>query len=482
MPSASLADVIATIVFWVVMAFLAGYIFQTACNLCGADLPSFRRGVLITAGVAAAVFFTFDGLGYGIVLATRDSVNLTLPPGYSYWNWLREPLYLKWQVMGLVPILRYLPIAFAVCLAGTLYVIILGEPFRNCIVILLIQWTLNVVAMALLSFSLSTTLRFVGLTKPQSTEAGAETASAFSPQPPETRAATRPTSRRGEHNPRGETAEKKPDAEGDAPPASDNLKGALDAHKGEEGASLSRTREQLQALDKRLRPYIEPIETACQPYTKYLPPVVQEFLEDGGWWLVLGALAVGAGFWLRALVRRLKRALSRKGRRGSKARRARHAERALAIDLDLIADAFTDPGAQQITVRGQPGRLRLVVLAPSSSYVGDLLPEMAESLLDWLQPGLGEILTYDSPRVVVWPRHPSLGRFTEMFHKLVEVPEVKGRRSPWMLLSGATRLGRQTLFLGLAVYLDKTTYQRTIEIAKEKWNDVLGVQKVTEPI
>jgi hypothetical protein len=82
----------------------------------------------------------------------------------------------------------------------------------------------------------------------------------------------------------------------------------------------------------------------------------------------------------------------------------------------------------------------------------------------------------------VWPRHPSLARFGEMFHKLVEAPEVKGRRSPWMLLSGATRLGRQTLFLGLAVYLDKTTYQRAIEVPKEKWDDVLGVQKVTEPI
>jgi hypothetical protein len=480
MPSASLADVIATIVFWTVMAFIAGYIFQFVCNLCGADLPSFRRGVLITVGVAAAAFFLVDGLGYGIVLATRETVNLTLPPGYTYWNWLREPPYLKWQVMGLVPVLRYLPIAFAICLAGTLYVIFLGEPWRNCIVILLIQWTLNVVAMALLSFVLSTTFRFIGLAKPPS-EPGAETASGFSPPSSETRAATRPTPHRGEGKPRGEAAEKKPESEGDAePPASDDLKGALAAHQGAAGDSLSQAREQLHALDKRLGPYLDPIKTACQPYTKYLPPAVQEFLEDGGWWLVLAALAVGAGFWLRALARRLKRALSRKGRRGSKAHRARVAERALAIDLDLVADAFTDPGPQQITVRGHPARLRLVVLAPSSSYVGDLLPEMAESLLDWLQPGLGEILTYDSPRVVVWPRHPSLARFGEMFHKLVEVPEVKGRRSPWMLLSGATRLGRQTLFLGLAVYLDKTTYQRSLEIDKEKWGDVLGVQKVTE--
>ncbi len=154
----------------------------------------------------------------------------------------------------------------------------------------------------------------------------------------------------------------------------------------------------------------------------------------------------------------------------------------MAIDLDLVGDAFTDPGPQQMTVRGQPGRLRLVVLAPSPNYVGELLPEMADSLLDWLQPGLAEIIEADSPRRLVWPRHPSLGQFVQMFHELIQIPEAKGRRSPWMLISGSAHLGRQTVFLGMAVFLDKTSYQREIQVAKEKWNEVLGVQKVTEPV
>jgi hypothetical protein len=479
MLSPSFTDVVATIVFWGVMLPIAGYIFQTVCSLCGADPPPFRRAVLITILVTAAAFFTFDGIGYGIVMASRDTTNLNLPPDYHYGNWLREPLYLKWQVMGLIPLLRYLPILFAVCLAATAYVFILAEPFRNCIAILAIQWTLNVVVMAILSFALSNILHVVA---PSSTPTAptAEQGTAATPVSPQMRTAPRPRPRRPEQKPPGESAPKK-EAEGDSTATGSDLKSVLASHEGKEGSSQSQLREQLHALDKHLSPYLEPIKTASAPYTSHLPPVVQDFLDDGGWWLVLLALAVAVVFWLRALWRRLRRAISHKSRHRHK-QRSHDKDSPLVIDLDLVGDAFTDPGPQQITVRGQPGRLRLVILAPSPSYVGDLLPEMAENLLDWLQPGLGEILDADKPRQMVWPRHPSLDRFTQRFHQLVQIPEVKGRRSPWVLISGAAHLGRQSVFLGLCVFLDKTSYQREIQVSREKWNEVLGVQKVTEEV
>lgn len=478
MPPTPLSAEIATIVLWALMLPVAGYIFQTVCNLCGADPPTFRRGVVVTVLVAAAAFFTFDGIGYGIVLGSRDTLNLNLPPGYSYGNWLREPLYLKWQVLGLVPLLRWLPVLFAACLAATLYVFILAEPFRNCVAILAIQWTLNVVAMAILSFALSSILHFV-TPSPSSGPPGTASDYALSPAPPETRAKTRPRSRREAKNPRIENDEKKPEEKDRSTAAGSDLKGVLIAHEGKESAPSS-WREQLHDLNNRLEPYLEPIKTASAPYTKYLPTAVQEFLDDGGWWLVLAGLAVVVGFWLRALWRRGRRAVFH--RRHHRKRQAQAKEKRLIIDLDLVGDAFTDPGPQQITVRGQPGRLRLVILSPSPNYVGDLLPEMADSLLDWLQPGLGEILDADNPRRVVWPRHPSVGRFVQRFHQLVQIPETKGRRSPWQLISGSARLGRQTVFVGLAVFLDKTTYQREIQVEREKWNEVLGIQKVTEAV
>src|SRR5262245_49053562 len=128
------ADVLATIAFWGLMVPIATYVFQNVCSACGADPPPFRRSLLITVLVAAAAFFAFDIIGYGIMKASSDTIKLDLPPDYGYVNWLREPLYLKWQVLGLIPMIgRLLPVLVAVCLAATLYVLILTEPFRNCI-------------------------------------------------------------------------------------------------------------------------------------------------------------------------------------------------------------------------------------------------------------------------------------------------------------------------------------------------------------
>jgi hypothetical protein len=473
-------DVIAIIVFWGLMLPIAGYIFQTVCGMCGADLPSFRRSILITGLVGAAAFFTFDGLSYGIIMASRDTINLNLPPSYSYGNWVRESLQLKWQVLGLIPIIRYLPILIAVCLAATIYVFVLAEPFRNCIAILAIQWTMNVVAMAILSFALTNIFRVVGPSLSPD-EPAAEQGQAASQVPIEKKSAMRPRTRRGKRDLQKEAAERKTEAEGESAAPSPDLQSALAAHEVSAESSASKMRAQLRDLDDRLAPYLEPIRTASAPYTQHLPPAVQDFLDDGGWWLVLLALLVAVGFWLRAFWRRLRRAMSGKSRHRRK-RRSGDKDSPLVIDLDLVGDAFTDPGPQQITVRGQPGRLRLVILAPSPSYVGDMLPEMSESLLEWLHAGLGEILDSDKPRQVAWPRHPSLDRFSERFRQLVQIPEAKGRRTPWVLISGSARLGRQTVFVGLAVFLDKTGYQREIQVSREKWNEVLDVQKVAQEV
>jgi hypothetical protein len=467
------SDGIAMIVFGVVMLPIAGYVFQNVCSMCGADPPTFGRSVLVTVLVAVTAFFTFDGLGYGIALAGRDTIHL--PPGYTYWNWLREPLYLKWQALGLIPLLRWLPVLVAVCLAATLYVLILAEPFRNCIAILAIQWTLNVVAMAILSFALSNILHVIGPPSLSSPVPEAAQSSGLFQVPAEVRAATRP---KFPHSPRSARPKALPENKEPVATGAD-LKSTLAAQENVAGPAQGRLPEQLHALEERLGPYLEPIKEACAPYTKYLPAAAQEFLDDGGWWLVLIALVVAAACWLRSLGRRVKRIVFPSRHRK---RRGRGKGSPLAIDLDLIGDAFTDPGPQQITVRSQPGRLRLVVLAPSPSYIGDLEPEMADSLLDWIHPGLGDILEFDKPRRVVWPRFPSLNHFVQMFHRLVQIPEAKGRRSPWMLISGSTRLGRQTIFLGLAVFLDKTSYQRTVQVVKEKWNEVLGMQEVREPV
>lgn len=415
---------------------LGGYFLMAACNTCGAEAPSFRKSVLISTFVAAAAFFTFDGLGYGLVLGIRDIIHLTLPPTYGYADWLQEPLYLKWQVMGLVPVLRYLPVLFAFCLAAILYVFCLRETYRVCVVILLVQWVLTLVCTWILTFALSHILGAIH----------------DSPD----RTPTRPTQVR--------------EAPADAPagePAT--LAAAIAGYKAKLAPALEWLRERVDDLHGWIDPQLDPLKEEMEPLTRHLPPVVQEFLDDGGWtWVILG-LGVVALLGVVSLVRRFRH--PRKRRR----KRSRRVEEP-HINLDEIGDALNEPAANQIAVRDFPGRLRLVVMAPASSYVGDLLPEMAEPLLDWIRPGLGAVHENDVPRVVVWPRFTTEEKFTAFLGRVVRVPEAAGKRTPWVVLSGTTHLGRQRVYLGLAVHLDKTGYLREVRVERDKWGDVLNVR------
>src|SRR5262249_39073965 len=157
---------------------------------------------------------------------------------------------------GLIPIIRYLPILIAVCLAATIYVFILAEPFRNCIAILAIQWTMNVVAMAILSFALTNIFHVIGPSLSQD-EPAAEQGPAASQAPMEKKLAMRPRPRRAKQEPPKEAAEKKPETEGEKAAEASDLQGALAAHEGTPESSLHKMREQLHELDDRLEPYLE---------------------------------------------------------------------------------------------------------------------------------------------------------------------------------------------------------------------------------
>lgn len=432
--------------------FFAGYYLQLSANLCGADQPTFSRAVLIAILTLAAAFLAYDLTGYAIFLATRDELNLNLPAGYSYFNWIKEPTYLKWQVLGLVPGIRYLPVLFGVCLASIVYVLVFKVPYRVSMVIFLLQWTLSLMCLAVLSF-------FITLT--QGTLPTHIT--------PAERAATRPGPRLDSPSSRRGLAES-------AVSPGTPLKRTLAEYQGTAGPAVSWLKQQADRVQQTLEPYLEPIREATHSYTVHLPVAVQEFLDDGGWWLLLLTLAVVAWLWIRSLYRRLKRALyckRRKKRTGKK-------ESAQEIDLGFVGEALTELGPVQALVRDRAVRLRLVIMAPAVSYLGDLLPEMAEGLLDYLKPGLGDVVESDTPRIVVWPRQPSESTFERWFFKMVLVPEERGRRSRWILLAGTIRLGRQKVHLGLAVHADVASNLREIRVDKENWEPVLGLQQTKE--
>jgi hypothetical protein len=419
------------IAFWVLLVPVAAYLLRVACTVCGEDPPSWRRSVIGLLVVVAGAYFTWDFASYLFMrMMGDDTVGARLPPGYSYTQWLREPVGLKWAVLGIVPGVRVIPVLMAVVVAGTLQVGVLEVPFRNAFAITLIQGAMTLVAMAVLAFLLTLTRGFVGQVA-QPAAAG-----------PPVEAAPGPLAEMREKHAAGGTH---------LPPW------------------LAQTRDGLEAARLRLVPHLHPVEEATAPYTKYLPEPVQQFLQEGGWWLVLAALALLVVLWVRSTARRLKRALLHPKKRDHKVHHK-------PIDLNEITECYTEPGPHQVTVKGLPARLRLVVVAPAGKDVTDLDAHLVGPLLEWVKPGLEEVMQADGPRVRVWAPQYSDEGFARLFFQRVPIPEPAGQRSHWVLVAGPLSLGRQHFHVGLGLYAEEANVLRTIPLKREaQWAEVLGL-------
>jgi hypothetical protein len=423
--------------FWVLLFPVAAFLLRVACSVCGEDPPSWRRSFIGLLVVSAGAYFAWDLSSYLFMLMMRDdTVGVRLPPGYSYWKWLREPVGLKWAVLGIVPGVRFIPVLVAIVVAGVLQVGVLEVPFRNAFAITLLQGAMSLVAMAVLAFLLTATRGYLGQV-------------------------ARPEGAAG------------PPAEAPPGPLAE-LQGKHVAGGARLPPWLGEVRDGLESARLRLAPYLGPIEEAAGPYTKCLPEPAQQFLKEGGWWLVLAALALLVVLWLRTTWRRLRRALRHPRKRHKKAGPRR-------IDLNEVTEGYTEPGPHVVAVKDLPARLRVVVLAPAGKDVTDLDVQIAGPLLEWVKPGLGEVLEADGPRVRVWPPQYSDEGFARTFFERVPIPEPAGQRSHWVLLAGPLTLGRQRFHVGLALYAEEANRLRTLALAREpQWADVLSLVVPTE--
>jgi hypothetical protein len=186
--------------------------------------------------------------------------------------------------------------------------------------------------------------------------------------------------------------------------------------------------------------------------------------------------------WLRWIVRKLVGAVSRPRRKKKKQRRMKSVTINLKENLSQIGEGYTEAGPQQVTVQGMPARLRLVVLSLGTRNAGELSEEMADRVLDWIKPGLSEVTAADFPRVRVWPPFFSADGFTKAFAANVPIPELKGERSHWVLVSGQVKMGKAVVNVGLACYADEPNTLRNLNVKGERWASVLGVQKSRRPV
>jgi len=218
---------------------------------------------------------------------------------------------------------------------------------------------------------------------------------------------------------------------------------------------------------------MEELKKTLEPLTNSLPPPVRDFLDNGGWWVVLGVLALIALLVIWGIADRLFRRLFR--------RRAPWGEwnKELNEDLAGYPPPIRPAGNQRLTVYHLPVRLRLVVLAPAGTETQINL-ENVNQLLDQVVPGLGGIAANDQPRVRAWPPQLSQQGFAIAFQRHTRRPEPQGTPSHWLLVAGRAQIGRQTVLLGLALWLDQPATLNHVVLEPHQWLDVVRIKSTSE--
>ena len=468
------------------LAFEA-FALRMACSLCRADMPSWRRALISVVVVTGLAYLTFDFTCY-LIMRSMDGVLLQVPPGYSYGYWFREPMGLKWFIVSHAGPLKFLPFVFGLCVAGVLQVIVLeGEvTFRFSVLILVLQWVATVVAGYILSLLFGVALTSIGWTPqqqvveqgPQQQQQQAKAAPRKAASPKDTRAKhSEPADTRSKHSEPAGTG-KKDDKAGEG--AASTLTLAQDAE-----AAVKESKDYLVNAGTNIKAYadaqLEELKEVAAPVTQHLPEPVQQFLEDGGWWGILGVCAFLALLWLRRIVRKLRGA----GRPFKKKKKIKKRARAAAptiehIDLQLVGEGFTDEGPRRLAIQGMPARLRMVILSMGTKGGQSLSEDMADRILDWIKHGLAEVASYDYPGVRVWPMFPSADGFATALQAHVPISQAKGMKSNWLLIAGHVQMGRAIIHVGMLLYREEKSSLRFIRIKDERWLDVLTIEKNPE--
>ena len=256
-----------TILYWLLMIPIAIIVLIRVTHVLADDGPETVLGAVKTILVMAlAVFLTYDVSGYVLASMMQDpQLGIAFPPGYHYWNWIREPLSMKWHVLGFVPLIRYLPVLFGLCVGAIVQILLWKIPFRMAMIVFVGQLIIDIFAMAMLSLVFSF---FIGV------QEGA-VAKAHSRQ------------QAGAHRGQRSMA---PD-----PGGLPGMQRRIEALGADEGPVFRRLCGRWVAANK----WLKPVYDLLQPATQHLPLPVRDFLNGGGWLLVIPGSIPVVRYWPR---------------------------------------------------------------------------------------------------------------------------------------------------------------------------------------
>ncbi|MEI8368225.1 MAG: hypothetical protein WCJ31_07300 [Planctomycetia bacterium] len=254
------------ILFWLLMLPIAIFILMRTTAFWTEEGPGTILGAAKTVfAIWLTVFFVYDLSGYGFARLMQDPrLGIAFPPNYTYFTWLREPMGLKWFVLGYVPLIRYLPVLFALCAGGVVQVLLWKIPFRVGMLVFLSQLFLNIFAMAVLSLVFSF---FVGVDK------GVD----------------------GKVPRRVAAANRRAAAAAAAPEGLPGLQQKIEKLGADEGPVLRR----LWGRWKGVNGLLQPAYDLLDPVTSHLPLPAQDCLNGGGWLLLVPGLIALARFRIR---------------------------------------------------------------------------------------------------------------------------------------------------------------------------------------
>ena len=260
------------ILYWLLMIPIAILVLVRVTAFWTDDGPGTLVGALKTiVAMGLAVYLTYDVSSYVFARMMQDpQLGIAFPPGYHYWNWMQEPQGLKWHVLGFVPLIRYLPVMFALCAGGVVQVLLWKIPFRTGMIVFVNQLLVDIFAMAMLSLVFSF---FVGVQEGATAKA-------------------HPRHGRGVHAGGRSVAA--------APAGLQGMQQRIEQLGVEEGPLARRLWRRWESVNHLLQPAYD----LLQPITRHLPLPARDFLNGGGWLLVIPSVIALLRSWPQLRPRR----------------------------------------------------------------------------------------------------------------------------------------------------------------------------------
>ena len=163
---------------------------------------------------------------------------------------------------------------------------------------------------------------------------------------------------------------------------------------------------------------------------------------------------------------------------GGKTKKHKDLQKGQREDLDEYPDPpAVKEGARRLVLDGVDARLRLIVICPTGTQREAIdIDDVPELLNDFLR-GLGAFVKSDKPRVRVWPAQLSVKGFAPSFFRLVPSPDGEGKKSHWLRVAGAIKVGGKPFLLGLALYAEEATKIGQIDLGATEWAEHLQIEK-----